>query len=372
MSASTANDRDAVGHGRSSHADAREAFRIGWEHYLRQTANDFAEATTYMETAVRLDRDYGRAHAALAILYRNACTWRFDEQLGTSCGDTFVRADKHLRKAESLPTSLGNAAMSKTHLMRGMHDEALAAAARARALEPNDPESHLAMAWALITSGRPDDGILSIEAAMRLNPRVPSHYAQALGVAHFATGRLEEAAHILAKALQRNSSAITLAPLLAATHARLGMRKEARAALGQWGKEATGWEPGKRMVLDSLPFRWATDRVTNQLIDGVNLALLPQDQTIKTLVKTVINGNATERGNAMRKIGLFGALAEEAVPLLIEALKDEDDEIRWCAIATLGRISPVAKSSVLALKVAMEDQYLRSKAEEALKRIISH
>lgn len=126
------------------------------------------------------------------------------------------------------------------------------------------------------------------------------------------------------------------------------------------------------MVWESLPFRWTTARATDELIDGVNLASLPQDQTIKTLVKTVINGNATERGNAMYKIGLFGALAEEAVPLLIEALKDEDDEIRWCAIATLGRIGPVAKSSVLALKVAMEDQYLRSKAEEALKRIISH
>ena len=372
--ASVIEDGRAMEHARSSRTEAHTAFRAAWEHYLGQTATDFAKAIPYMETAVRLDPNYGRAHAALAILYQNVCALKLEEQVGKSCNEAYLLADQHLQKAESLPTSLGNAAISKIHLKRGQHDDALAAAARALALGPNDPEAHLAMAWALITTGRPEDGIVSIEAAMRLEPRRPSHYAQALGVAHFAAGRPKEAAHILANALQRNPSAIMLAPPLAAAYVRLGLRNEARSAMGRLAKTATGWRPGQSIVWDSLPYRWAIDYggVEDQLIDGVDFALLPRDQTLKTLAIEMIHGPTQGRGIAMRKVGLFGASAKDTVPYLIEVLKDESDEQRWCAIVTLGRIGPAARSSIPVLKEAREVYSLRYVAEAALKKIISH
>ncbi len=231
------------------------------------------------------------------------------------------------------------------------------------------------MAWALITTGRPEDGITSIETAMRLDPRYPSHYSKALGVAHFAAGRLEEAARVLANALERNPSAIALAPPLAATYARLGRRKQARAALdiwlGKWEADATAATPGRKMILYSLPFKWAADhrRFREQFIDGVNLALLPQDLTIEVLVASLKNENVAERRDAARKIGLFGPLAKDAVPALIEALKDGSLFVRKDAVWTLGKIGPMAKSAVPALENALEDPIVRSRAEEALKRI---
>ncbi len=125
------------------------------------------------------------------------------------------------------------------------------------------------------------------------------------------------------------------------------------------------------MVSHSLPFEWAADhrRVTELLVDGVNLALLPQNRTIEALVETLKNGNVGERRDAARKIGQFGPLAKDAVPVLIEALKDENLFVRKRAASALGKIGPVAKSAVPSLKNALEDPTVRSRAEEALKRI---
>ncbi len=371
----TDSEQVEIARDETQNVDAREAFQIGWEHYLRRTVDDLAKAVPYLEKAVQLDPNYGRAYGALALLYMNSCTWGDSEQFGIRCSEARVRSIKYLRKAEKFPTSLAHVAASRSHLFDGRHDDGLAAAARALALGPNDPEAHLAMAWALITTGRPEDGITSIETAMRLNPSYPSHYSQALGVAHFAAGRLEEAARVLANALERNPLAIELGPPLAATYARLGRRKEARAALDEWlrkwGTDATASTPGRNMVWYSLPFKWAADhgRVGELLVDAVNLAMLPEDLTTEMLADTLKIGNVGERRDAARKIGLFGPLAKDTVPVLIEAIKDENLFVRKDVVWTLGKIGAAAKSAVPALKNALEDPIVRSRAEEALKRI---
>ncbi len=179
---------------------------------------------------------------------------------------------------------------------------------------------------------------------------------------------------MLANAIERNPLAIALVPPLAATYARLGRRKEARATLDiwlrKWEADANAPTP-QSMISYSLPFQWAVDHrwVKDQLLDGVKLALLPQDRTIEALVETLKNGNVGERRDAARKIGLFGPLAKDAVPVLIEALKDENLFVRKDAVWTLGKIGAAAKSAVPALENALQDPTIRSRAEEALKRI---
>ena len=110
-------------------------------------------------------------------------------------------------------------------------------------------------------------------------------------------------------------------------------------------------------------------RTWELFVDGVRLAMLPQDLTIEVFANTLKNGNISERRDAARNLGLFGPLAKDAVPVLIEALKDENLFVRKRAASALGKIGPVAKSAVPALKNALEDPTVRSRAEEALKRI---
>ncbi len=138
-----------------------------------------------------------------------------------------------------------------------------------------------------------------------------------------------------------------------------------------WLANVTGARRAEEMVLYSLPFKWAGDykKVRDQLVDGVELALLPEDVTIEVLVDSLKNGNVGERRGAVKNIGLFGPLASDAVPVLMEALKDENRFVRKETVWTLGKIGPMAKSAVPALENALEDPILRSRAEEALKRI---
>jgi HEAT repeat protein len=206
---------------------------------------------------------------------------------------------------------------------------------------------------------------------MRLNPRYASHYSHALGVVHFILGQFDEAARVLQQALERNPLATEMAPTLAAAYARLGRRNEARAVLSKWEANATDPALASRLVANSLPFltRAKSMRTRGAFVDGVSLALLPQEITIKGLADMLTDGDIGERRDAARNLGLFGPLAKDAVAVLIEALKDENLFVRKKAASALGKIGPAAKSAVPALKIALQEPTLRSRAEEALKRI---
>ncbi len=368
----TDSEQVEIARDETQNVDAREAFQIGWEHYLRFNPDDNAKAIPYFNKAVELDPGYGRAYAALALVYLRGFAMNWYRQTDFSRGESRVKASLYLRDAALHPTSLASVAASQFHLYYfGRHEDALAAAARALALSPNNPEAHLAMAWALITTGRAEDGVVSIQTAMRLNPLYASHYLHALGVAHFALGQLDEAARVLTEALERDPLAVSLAPALAATYARLGRRNEARAVIIKWVGNATDPALAPTMLVNSLPFlynvkpKWLWER----FLDGVSLALLPQDLTIEVLADTLKNGNIGERRDAARNIGLFGPMAKDAVAVLIEAMKDENLFVRRKAVSALGKIGRPAKAAVAALEAASQDPTMRSRAEEALQRI---
>ena len=365
----TDSEQEEIARDETQNVDAREAFQIGWEHYLQFNPDDNTKAIPYFEKAVELDAGYGRAYAALALVYMRVYSMNWGKK---GYGEASTKLRLYLRRDAAIyPTSLASVVASQFHLYFAENEEGLAAAARALALDPNEPEAHLAMAWALITTARAEDGVVSIRTAMRLNPRYTSHYSHALGVAQFALGQLDEAARVLKEALERNPLAIELAPPLAATYARLGRRNEARAVLGKWEANATDPALVSTLVANSLPFlnNAKSKRTKEAFVDGVSLALLPQDLTIEVLADTLKNGNIGERRDAARNIGLFGPMARDAVPVLIEAMNDENRFVRREAVSALGKIGRPAKAAVEALEAASQDPTMRSRAEEALKRI---
>src|SRR5262249_53360934 len=63
---------------------AYEAFLRGWEHYRRATPDDYAKAIAYLEEAVKLDPNYSRAYAALAMVYFSAYDRWWHESIGLS------------------------------------------------------------------------------------------------------------------------------------------------------------------------------------------------------------------------------------------------------------------------------------------------
>ena len=67
---------------RTENAQAYDVFLKGWQHYLRQTPEDFRAAIDHFKKAVELDPKYGRAYAALAATYWEASTRYWDVALG--------------------------------------------------------------------------------------------------------------------------------------------------------------------------------------------------------------------------------------------------------------------------------------------------
>ena len=101
--------------------DAHDAFLRGWAHYLRSTPDDYAKAVPYLEEAIRRDPNYGRAHAALASLYRAARFHGWQGRLGVTPDDALERAMDHIEKAMKQPTPLAHQAASRILTSQGGH-----------------------------------------------------------------------------------------------------------------------------------------------------------------------------------------------------------------------------------------------------------
>jgi len=370
----SAEEQKEIARGQTANLDAREAFEKGWDHYLRFTPGDNAQAADYLLQAAKLDPAYGRAYSALGMVYVRGCQWRWNKDLGVSVGEANSTAQLYLSKGEKHSSSLTNVAASQIHLYNERHDEAFTQAARAVALDPNDPEAHVAMGLAMITTGRPEAGLKFVEIALRLNPSHPNHYVLAHGMAYFSMGDLEQAAAVLQEGLQRDPGAVELAPLLAAIHAQLGHREEARAALQKWQPDVEESRLEDIGYTYHVPYKWADGQqaIQTRFIDGLLIAGLPLDVTVESLAWSLRNENVTTRKRAALYLSRFGPSAAEAVPALIEALGDEDRWVQVNAVKALGKIGPAATAAIPALMAMQGEDADASYVTKALKMIRFH
>jgi adenylate cyclase len=244
---------------------AYDAFLQGWEFYRRFTADDFVKAIFYFKKAVELDSDYGRAYAALASVYwesvRQGDPWTSKvspdlANFGGSFTASRLNAEKYLRLALKHPSPLAHRVASAINWDYRQFDAAIAEAASAAALDPNDPDGHVALAWAKIFGGSPQDALAAVERAMRLDPRHPGDYMYVLGVARFSLGQYDDAVAALERAHERSPEYLDINVPLAAAYAHLDRHEEARTALTRytdvWRTFATdidgvlSWWPFKR------------------------------------------------------------------------------------------------------------------------------
>ena len=364
-------EQEEIERGQSSNVEAREAFQEGWEHYFRFTPKDNAKAAEHFKTAVKLDPEYGRAYSALGMVYVRGCQWRWHEELGLSTGEANSTAMYYLEQGRKYSSSLTNVAASQIYMYNEKHDKAFDEAARAVALDPNDPEAHVAMALAMITTGRPEAGLEFVRTALRLNPNYPNHFALAHAMAYFSMDDFEQAVVVLNEALERDPGAVGLAPFLAAAYANLGRRVDARGALQKWQPDATEAEVETLGFTYHVPYSWAKDEkaIETRLRDGLIIAGLPLDVTVDSLVKALQQEDADLRKRAAITLGRFGPMAVEAVPALVDALADKDIVVRDTAVEALGKIGPAAQEAIPALTALEDAPYVGYQAKKALKRI---
>jgi TolB-like protein/class 3 adenylate cyclase len=358
---------EKIRRGQTNNIDAREAFQQGWERILRFTPEENSLAFAELLRAIRLDPDYGRAYAALGLTAFRSCAWAWTVPPGMNRSEACEMATRYLEETKRHPSSLAHVVATYIDLSEGRAEAAFTEAARALALDPNDPEAYLAMTWVMIATGRPQAGLEFIQAAMRLNPSYPSHYALARGLALFSSGAVDEAARVLKEALDRDAAATELAPPLAAIYASLGRRPEARDLLLRWRPAASQEELDNIAFSYPYAYQWSSAAQTTygRLVDGMIIAALPLDIGVPELTAALQRGSVFERARTARMLGRFGPQAADAVPALIYALGDPSPVVCGAAIAALGNIGAKAKPAIPAL-AAIRDDRLRPMAEAAM------
>lgn len=224
----TKDDKGRVAQRGTQNAEAYDVFLKGWQHYLRQTPEDFRAAIVHFRKAVELDPKYGRAYAALAATHWEAYTRYWGGILGfRNQHEARGQAEQFLAKAMQNPTPLAHQVASAILLHAQQHDEAIAEAKRGVSSDPNDPDGYVALAGVLSFTGKANEALELVERAIRLNPHYPPYYLYQLGLAQFGIKRLDEAGASLERAIALNPDDYWSQRLLLATYGLLGRRADA-------------------------------------------------------------------------------------------------------------------------------------------------
>lgn len=374
--------RTAIENVETETIEAREAFQRGWELYSRFNEHDNLAAIPHFERAVELDPDYGRAWATLALAHLRPHI--FHHWTGFAGADEQMHIGlfyKYYRELTQQDTSLIHVVRaivslnlpdwdSATGVSRGT-DEARQEAAKAIALQPSDPEAHLMMGWALIAGGEPEEGLAFVQAAMRLDPAYPSHYALFEGAALFAMDDLNGAEVAILHELDRNPQAIELMPFAASILALNGDRSAARAMIDRWQKGEHQRVLSEVVREYFFIVRWIGEQqyLNNRLKKGLRMAALPPSTTVASLKADLSRGDAKEQRDAAQTLALFGAEAAPAVPELIMLLDSPSVFVRKEAAIALGEIGERASSALPALEANVDGSLSGSFAARAIEQI---
>jgi TolB-like protein/class 3 adenylate cyclase/tetratricopeptide (TPR) repeat protein len=235
----TKDDRERVARRGTANAQAYDVFLKGWQHYLRQTPEEFLAAIVDFKRAVELDPTYGRAYAALAATYWEASTRYWGRDIGLrGLHEARYQAEQSLAKAMQNPTPLAHQVASAMLLHAQQHDDAIAEAKTAIAGDPNDADGYVALASALSFAGKPGEALGLVEHAMRLNPHYPPYHLYQRGLAQFGSKRFDAAAASLERALTLSRDDYWSQRLLLSTYGLLGHREKAATLVEEMTKSA--------------------------------------------------------------------------------------------------------------------------------------
>jgi adenylate cyclase len=252
----TKEDRERAARRSTENAEAYDVFLKGWQHYLRQTPEDFRAAIDYFKKAIELDPKYGRAHAALAATYWEASTRYWDAALGFARHqEARFQAEQFLEKAMRNPTPLAHQVASAMLLQGQQHNEALTEAKLAIAADPNDADGYIALASVLSFTGKAEQALDQVERAIRLNPHFPPQYLYQRGLAQFGMKHLDKAAADLERAIGLNRDDYWTQRLLLAIYGLLGRRADAAKTIDSI---KAGTKQGSLAYYDPLSIRATT------------------------------------------------------------------------------------------------------------------
>jgi len=145
--------------------DAWAAYQRGLWHVSKYTPDDNALAQRFFQQAIDLDPTFSGAYGGLAGAQSQAADFQGSFSSAEALACRAVALDGADAEARSR--------LSNELRMLGDCEGALAEAERALATTPNLASAHHVLGATLIFSGRPKEGLASLERSIRLDPRHP-------------------------------------------------------------------------------------------------------------------------------------------------------------------------------------------------------
>jgi adenylate cyclase len=189
------------------------------------------QARQMFEKAIELDPQYAGAYAGLGQTYWLDWFYQWSRDRAQSLERAFELGQKAIALDDSL--SFPRRLLSQVYLWKKQHDQAIAEAERAIALDPNNADGYVNLGSILVNARQPEEGIKLSEKAMRLNPRYPPLYLVNLGAAYREAGQCEEALVPLKEVLILNPNFGPAHLNLAVCYAELDRLEEARAEIAE-------------------------------------------------------------------------------------------------------------------------------------------
>jgi adenylate cyclase len=212
---------------RTTSLAAYDCLLRGLAHFRGDTQTARQQALEMFEKAVTLDTRYAVAHSYRAFV---KVALQGHASAPTEVLDGAFTEAKHAIELDPLESRC-HRILSSISLFRREYDLAEQHLRRAFDLNPNDADAILMKGRLLAFRGRPEEALVWLEAAVRLNPLHPPWYTAHLGIALYSLRRFAEAAQAFKQMPLPNDSWANAR--LAACYAQLEWTAETQAAVAE-------------------------------------------------------------------------------------------------------------------------------------------
>lgn len=265
--------------GGTASAEAYDAYLLGRYHWNLRTTAGMQAATAAFKEAIAADSSYALAWSGLADAYTLSIPGEYNVP-GMGADSVLPLAEAAARRAIALAPAMGEGHVSLGEVLSKYQllDEALEAFEQGVALSPGYPTGHQWYSYALLASGRWEEGIREMEEAHRLDP-LAHVITLSLAVAYDGADRFRDAEPLYQRGLEQSPEAwyawrFRVAHLLARGLRDAAGRSLARSLRDEFHPSHAAWASVNEVWDDPEALDARIDELTGQWEWDIGLILV--------------------------------------------------------------------------------------------------
>lgn len=249
--------------------DSWSAYQRGQWHLSGATPEDNKAAQQCFAQAIAIDANFSGGYTGLALAQMQESGLFATRPVAEARISIKVLALRAVANDES--DAEAHACLSWALNFDGDYDGALAEARRALTISPNLASAHRALGTTLIFAGKPKEGLVALQASIRLDPRDPllPWHLNRMAIGHYFARDYDAAADTARRVVRLYPDFPLIYRWLAAALGQIGRVEEARDALDR-AIAVCGGGSFDMYVRQRVP--WHRDEDYEHMLDGLRKA----------------------------------------------------------------------------------------------------